>query len=67
MGHTNGWYIWCSEDFSPRADFFSPLCIEHVYETHPELVGALGLAPGFRFLIAGDHLDVWYDEALLDT
>ena len=24
----------------------------------------LGLAPGWRFLIAGDYEDVWFDERL---
>jgi len=52
--------------FSSRY-FFSPLCIEHLYETHPELIGALGIAPGFRFLVARHDVDIWYDEALLDA
>ncbi len=66
INNTNGWYVWCGEDFSSNAEFFSPLCIEHVYENHPELIAALGLAPGFRFLIADDYIDVWYDASLLD-
>jgi hypothetical protein len=40
MAGTSG----AAKTFPPRADFFSPLCIEHVYENHPELIGALGLA-----------------------
>ncbi len=64
-GDTCGWYIWCGEDFSDAEDFFAPLHIKHVYEDQSELTRVLGLAPGYRFLIAGDHLDVWYDAALL--
>jgi hypothetical protein len=64
-GDTSGWYIWCGEDFSDAEDFFAPLHTKHVYDDQPELTKLLGLAPGYRFLIAGDHLDVWYDAALL--
>ena len=53
------------EDFSDAEDFFAPLHIKHVYEDQSELTRVLGLAPGYSFLIAGDHLDVWYDAALL--
>lgn len=64
-GDTCGWYIWCGEDFPDAGDFFEPLHAKHVYEDQPELRKLLGLAPGYRFLVAGDHLDVWYDAALL--
>jgi hypothetical protein len=65
-GDTCGWYIWCGEDFSDAEDFFEPLHAKHVYEDQPELTKLLGLAPGYRFLIARDYLDVWYDAALLN-
>jgi len=64
-GQTCGWYIWCGEDFSDASDFFSPLHVKHLYEHHPELGKLLGLPPGYRFLLAGDYFDVWYDAALL--
>ncbi len=64
---TSGWYIWCGQEFSDAADFFAPLHTRHLYEDHPELVKLLGLAPGYRFLLAGDHLDVWYDASLLNA
>lgn len=64
-GDTNGWYIWCGEEFSEAPDFFSPLHTRHVYENHPELTKLLGLAPGYRFLVAGEYVDIWFDPALL--
>jgi hypothetical protein len=64
-GGTCGWYIWCGEDLSDAPDFFLPLCVKHVYESHPEVRSFLGLPPGYRFLLAGDHCDVWYDATLL--
>jgi hypothetical protein len=64
-GDANGWYIWCGERFSDAPDFFSPLHARHLYEDQPELVRLLGLPPGYRFLIAEDHLDVWRDPSLL--
>ncbi len=64
---TNGWYLWCGTEFSQGADFFTPLHTMHVEEYCPEVTPYLGLSPGFRFLVAGDHIDVWFDAELLDT
>jgi hypothetical protein len=65
-GETSGWYIWCGQEFSEAGDFFDPLHTRHLYEEHPDLVKLLGLPPGYRFLLAGDYLDVWYDASLLN-
>ena len=62
----SGWYIGCSEEFSAASGFFAPLCTIHIYESKPEVGRFLGLPPGYRFLLAGDYLDVWYDESLLE-
>lgn len=62
---TSGWYLWCGESFSEAADFFQPLCASHLYESLPEASQLFGLPPGYRFLLAGDYLDVWFDEKLL--
>lgn len=67
VGDTNGWYIWCGEEYSDAANFFAPLHAKHVYEDHPELIKLLGLPPGYRFLLAGDYLDIWYDPSLLNV
>ncbi len=64
-GESSGWYIWCGESFSEAADFFEPRCTQHFYDERHELIRLLGLAPGWRFLKAGDYLDVWYDPTLL--
>lgn len=63
---TSGWYLWCGESFSESPDFFEPQHALHLYESMPEVSRLFGLPPGYRFLLAGDHLDVWYDERLLD-
>ncbi len=63
----SGWYIWCGESFSESADFFEPQCASHIYESLPDASRLFGLPPGYRFLLAGDYLDVWYDVALLDV
>jgi len=65
QGDTCGWYLWCGETFSRSPDFFSPLHVKHVYEDHSEIRKLLGLAPGYRFLLAGDYLDVWFDQSIL--
>jgi hypothetical protein len=64
---TSGWYVWCGESFSESADFFEPFHAAHVYESLPVVTHLFGLPPGYRFLLAGDYLDVWYDEKLLDV
>jgi hypothetical protein len=64
---TSGWYIWCGESFSESADFFEPQHAIHIYEILPDASHLFGLPPGYRFLLAGDYLDVWYDEALLNV
>jgi hypothetical protein len=66
QGDTNGWYLWCGEHYSESAEFFQPLHTCHVYEQYANLTRLLGLAPGYRFLLAGDYLDVWYDPSLLN-
>ncbi len=66
QGDTNGWYLWCGESFSEDADFFQPLHTRHVYDEYPSITKLLGLPPGYRFLLAGEYLDVWYDSSLLN-
>ena len=66
-GDTSGWYVWAGEEISDATDFFVPLHIEHLDEWCPQVKMYLGLAPGWRFLIAEGHEDVWFDSALLDV
>ncbi len=66
-GNMTGWFIWAGEVFSEDEDFFVPLCVEHLTEWCPAVLPYLGLAPGWRFLIAGEYEDVWQDDSLLDT
>jgi len=63
-GGTTGWYIWFGEEFSSAPDFFEPVHTRHLYDEYPEMSKLLGLPPGYRFLLAGDYLDVWYDPSL---
>lgn len=64
-GGTCGWYVWGGEGMSEADDFFLPLHVEHLAERCPEIIPYLGLAPGWRFIIAPGYEDVWYDESLL--
>ncbi len=66
-GDTTGWYIWAGEELSSDPDFFKPLHVEHLPDWCPQVQKYLGLPPGWRFLIAGDYEDVWYDESLLEV
>jgi len=64
---TCGWYIWAGEEFSSAADFFLPVHVSHLEEWCPLAMPYLALPPGWRFLIAPGHEDVWFDETLLAT
>jgi hypothetical protein len=66
-GSTTGWYIWAGEEFSSDREFFRPVHVKHLQEIRPELLKYLALPPGWRFLIAGDYEDVWYDASLLNV
>ena len=66
-GDTTGWYIWGGEEFSNEPNFFMPMHVEHLKDFCPEVIKFLGLAPGWRFLIANDYEDVWEDKSLLDV
>ena len=63
---TNGWYLWPGQG-EPAQDpgFFAALHVEHLYDHWPEAVPYLALPPGWRFLVAPGHADVWFDEALV--
>ena len=65
-GDTSGWYIWGGEELSEAADFFEPLHVKHLKDWCPSIEKYLGLPPGWRFLVAGEHEDVWQDNSLLD-
>jgi hypothetical protein len=65
-GDTTGWYIWAGEHLSESEDFFLPLHVIHVAEWNPVISKFLGLSPGWRFLVAEDYEDVWYDEGILN-
>lgn len=65
LGSTSGWFIWAGEEQSDADDFFKPTHLAHLAERCPDAMPYLGLAPGFRFLIAPGHEDVWIDIELL--
>lgn len=65
-GDASGWFIWAgSGELSKEADFFQPLHVVHLEEWCAMALPYIGLAPGWRFLIAPDYEDVWFDASLL--
>lgn len=65
--NTCGWYIWGGEELSQDPEFFQPLHVLHLKETCPEVIKYLGLAPGWRIMVSGDQVDIWYDQELLNN
>ncbi|MGZ8407248.1 MAG: immunity protein Imm33 domain-containing protein [Caulobacteraceae bacterium] len=63
---TTGWFLWAGEQMEESDDFFKPAHVHHLKDLRPEVLPYLGLAPGWRFLIAPNYEDVWYDPSLLD-
>lgn len=61
---TTGWFISAGE-WSDAPDFFKPLHLYHLVEDYPSVVPFLGLPPGWRFMVAPGHEDVWSDSGLL--
>ena len=64
---TCGWYLWSGENLSDESDFFEPVHVKHIDRRCPEVSQFLALPPGWRFLLAPNQLEVWYDESLLDV
>jgi hypothetical protein len=64
-GGTCGWYIWAGESFSTDPNDWNALHVSHLAVRCADALPYLGLAPGWRFLIAPGYEDVWYDESLL--
>lgn len=62
---TSGWYIWSGEEPSSDEDFFKPVHAKHLESSLPQVLKYLALPPGYRFLIADDYVDVWFDAELL--
>lgn len=61
----SGWFIWGGQEFSTDPKFFNPMHVSHLEERCPAVLPYLGLPPGWRFLIAPNHEDVWFDRDLL--
>jgi hypothetical protein len=66
-GDTCGWFIWAGEELSTQPDFFKSLHVAHIKSWCPEVEKYLGLPPGWRFLLADDYEDVWFDPSLLSV
>jgi hypothetical protein len=66
-GDTSGWYVWGGDILREDSDFFQPLHLSHLFEHCPSVLPYLALPPGWRFLLGSNgHVDVWYDESVLD-
>ncbi len=46
-------------------DYFQTLHVIHIGDWRPELLPYLGLPSGWRFLIAPNYEDVWYNPDLI--
>jgi len=64
-GDTSGWYIWADEEIGTNEDYFKPLHLKHLHECRPDLIRFMSLPPGWRFLVAPDYEDAWFDPSLL--
>jgi hypothetical protein len=66
VGQTSGWYLWTGGDIDQSdGAFFRPSHVRHLIDHVPSALKYLALPPGWRFQIAPDHEDVWFDPELL--
>lgn len=64
----SGWFLWAGPvEPSTKDDFFKPLHAHHLEQWAPIVIPYLALAPGWRFLIAPDYEDVWFDPSLFEN
>jgi hypothetical protein len=61
---TCGWYLWAGEEMSSADDYFEPVHFFHLLDRMPEICRFLGLPAGWRFLVAGEYEDAWFDPHL---
>lgn len=59
-GDLSGWFIWAGE-WSDDPEFFVPLHVAHLNDWCPSAIPYLLLPPGWRFQVAPNHEDVWFD------
>jgi hypothetical protein len=64
-GATTGWYIWGGERLSFDPQFFQTLHVADLAEHCVRILPYLGLAPGWRVLVAEAYEDVWFDAAIV--
>jgi len=59
---TCGWYINAGDEWSDDADFYKPLCIEHLADYCKFALPFICLPPGWHFMTDGrGFIDVWQD------
>jgi hypothetical protein len=63
---TCGWFLWAGEELFLDEKNVKSLHVYHLLETYPDILKYLALPPGWRFLVAGNYEDVWFDEKLLE-
>jgi hypothetical protein len=65
VGDTTGWYLWAGETLPLDEDFFQPMHLTHLYQRCPQVLPYLGMASGWRFLLAPNYEDIWFDASAL--
>jgi len=65
-GNSCGWFLWAGVEIEEDEDAFAIIHVSHVGEWAPDMVPYLALLPGWQFLIAPGHEQVWFDDRLLD-
>lgn len=65
---TNGWYIWCGQNYENSEDYFTTIHFGHIERYLPKVIDYLNLPPGYRFILTDEgYEDVWFDKQLLKT
>ena len=62
-----GWWIWAGGEYPTDVDAFDPLHVSHLDSWCPAAVPLLMLPPGWCFVVAPGHEDVWFNPDLYLT
>ena len=57
-----GWYIWWGDTLTEDDDFFKPTHLHHIKVVGVDFRPYLALEPGWRWLLAPDFADAWFDQ-----
>ena len=64
-GDESGWYVWSGTERFDDPDFFVTMDVADLDDWCSYAMPYLALPAGYRFIIADEHEQVWFDKQML--